>query len=303
MNKVIISCPYYETGGPEALHQLCDAINNNGGEAYIWYHGEKYNAPHPAYAHYNIKLIDNLIDEVGYSIVFPESEGKMVPSIKNAQIYFWWLSANNEVLINNDFEYHGNSFANPNIIHLYQSYWALYHLWSKEAIKYLPLFDYINDSYIAQSKNNNSVKENIVCFNPKKGYEYTSQIINLLPQVKFVPLINMSRDQVVDTLKKSKVYIDFGYHPGKDRFPREAALMNNIVISGFRGSAMFYNDMPIEPSKYKFDVEDMIAAANGVKECLNNYDEQIKDFKLYKSVIFNQKEEFINQAKQIFNNN
>ena len=300
MNKTIISCPYYETGGPEALHQLCDAINNNGGEAYIWYHGEKYDKPHPAYAHYNIKLIENLIDEEGYNIVFPESEGKIVPNIKKAKIYFWWLSANNEILINNDFEYYGNSFQNPNIIHLYQSYWALYHLWNKEAIKYLPLFDFINDNFIKQSLSNTSSKEDVVCFNPKKGYEYTSQIINLLPQVKFVPLINMSRDQVIDTLKKSKIYIDFGYHPGKDRFPREAALMNNIVISGFRGSAMFYNDMPIDPLKYKFNVEDMVSAANGIKEYLHNYDEQIEDFNLYKNVILNQKEEFTNQVKQIF---
>jgi hypothetical protein len=28
--KTIIVCPYFETGGPEALHQLCDAINNKG---------------------------------------------------------------------------------------------------------------------------------------------------------------------------------------------------------------------------------------------------------------------------------
>ncbi len=300
MNKTIISCPYYETGGPEALHQLCDAINNNGGEAYIWYHGEKYDKPHPAYAHYNIKLIEDLIDEDGYNIVFPESDGRLVPNIKQSQIYFWWLSANNEVLINNDFEYYGNSFQNSNIIHLYQSYWALYHLWNKEAIKYLPLFDFINDNFIKQSLSNTSSKEDIVCFNPKKGYEYTSQIINLLPQVKFIPLINMSRDQVIDTLKKSKIYIDFGYHPGKDRFPREAALMNNIVISGFRGSAMFYNDMPIDPLKYKFNIEDMVSAANGIKEYLHNYDKQIKDFDSYKNIILNQKEEFANQVKQIF---
>jgi hypothetical protein len=302
MNKTIIACPYFETGGPEALHQLCDAINNTGGEAYIWYYGEKHNMAHPSYSHYNIKLIDEIIDEVGYNIVFPEIEGKRVPLIKNAQVYFWWLSANHESLLNNDFEHHGNSFKNPNIIHLYQSYWALYHLWDKGAIKYLPLFDYINDDFIKQSLNIEHNKENIVCFNPQKGYEYTSHIINFLPNVQFIPLINMSRNQIIDTLKKSKIYIDFGYHPGKDRFPREAALMNNIVISGFRGSAMFYNDMPIEPLKYKFNVDNLKLAADEIEDCLKNYDKRIKDFNLYKNIILNQKEEFINQTKQIFKN-
>jgi hypothetical protein len=302
MNKVIIVSPYFETGGPEALHQLCDAINNNGGEAYIWYYGEKYDKPHPAYAHYNIKLTDKLIDKVEYSIVFPESEGKMVPLIKNAQIYFWWLSANNEVLINNDFEYYGNSFQNPNITHLYQSHWALYYLWSKEAIKYLPLFDFINDNYLTQSRNSNLIKENIVCFNPKKGYEYTSQIINSLPQIEFIPLINMSRDQIIDTLKKSKIYIDFGYHPGKDRFPREAALMNNIIISKFDGSAMFYNDMPIDPLKYKFNGSDIHKICAQIVNSIDNYNSSINDFLRYKNIILNQKEEFTNQVKQIFCN-
>jgi hypothetical protein len=110
----------------------------------------------------------------------------------------------------------------------------------------------------------------------------------------------MSRDEVIDTLKKSKIYIDFGYHPGKDRFPREAALTNNCVISGFRGSAMLYNDVPIDPLKYKFNLNELESVADRIKDCLENYDERIKDFSLYKSVITNQKEEFINQVKQIF---
>ena len=27
------------------------------------------------------------------------------------------------------------------------------------------------------------------------------------------------------------IYLDFGYHPGKDRMPREAALFNNCIIT------------------------------------------------------------------------
>jgi hypothetical protein len=110
----------------------------------------------------------------------------------------------------------------------------------------------------------------------------------------------MSREQVIDTLKKSKIYIDFGYHPGKDRFPREAALMNNIVITGFTGSAMFYNDIPIDPLKYKFNLDQPQLAANRIKDCLKNYNNDIIDFNLYKNIILNQKEEFTNQVKQIF---
>jgi hypothetical protein len=293
--KVLIVSPYYETGGPEALHQLCDAINNNGGDAYIWYYGEDKSSSPDAYKNYNIKITTELVDEKEYIIVLPECEGKMIPAIKNAKVYFWWLSVDN----NNFFQY-GNTFTNPNIHHLYQSNYALWYLLNNEAIYYQPLFDYINDGYVENSINSEYNKEDIVCFNPRKGYEYTQEIIKLLPDVKFVPLTNMSRDEVIDTLKKSKIYIDFGYHPGKDRFPREAALTNNCIISGFRGSAMLYNDVPIDPLKYKFNLNELESVADRIKDCLENYDERIKDFSLYKSVIINQKEEFINQVKQIF---
>jgi hypothetical protein len=293
--KVLIVSPYYETGGPEALHQLCDAINNNGGDAYIWYYGEDKSSSPDAYKNYNIKITTELVDEKEYIIVLPECEGKMIPAIKNAKVYFWWLSVDN----NNFFQY-GNTFTNPNIHHLYQSNYALWYLLNNEAIYYQPLFDYINDGYVENSINSEYNKEDIVCFNPRKGYEYTQEIIKLLPDVKFVPLTNMSRDEVIDTLKKSKIYIDFGYHPGKDRFPREAALTNNCIISGFRGSAMLYNDVPIDPLKYKFNLNELESVADRIKDCLENYDERIKDFSLYKSVITNQKEEFINQVKQIF---
>jgi signal peptidase I len=299
MRKTLIVSPYYETGGPEALHQLCDAINNNGGDAYIWYFGEDHDKPHPAYTHYNIKLTKELVDEEGYAIVFPEGEGKRIKQFKKAKLYFWWLSVNNAVLQGNHFLDYGNTFDDDRITHLYQSYFALHYLWSQNAVRYLPLFDFINDKYISESLNI-TPKENIVCFNPKKGYEYTYHLTQILPNVTFVPLVNMTREQVVDTLRRSKVYIDFGYHPGKDRFPREAALMNNCVITRFTGSAMFYNDMPIDLFKYKFDIDSLGHAAQRIEDCLTNYDERIKDFELYKSVIKNQKEEFNNQVKQIF---
>jgi len=183
---------------------------------------------------------------------------------------------------------------------LYQSYYALHFLQNNNAIYYQPLFDYINDNFIKESLNTTFVKEDIVCYNPRKGIEYTSEIVKMMPDVQFVPLFNMSREQVIETLKKSKVYIDFGFHPGKDKFPREAALMNNCVIAGFRGSAMFYNDVPIDPLKYKFNVDDLSEVPNAIRDCLNNYDERIKDFALYKNVVLNQKEEATNHIKQIF---
>ena len=41
----------------------------------------------------------------------------------------------------------------------------------------------------------------------------------------------MSANQVINIFKRTKIYIDFGYHPGKDKMPREAVLFNNCVIT------------------------------------------------------------------------
>ena len=60
----------------------------------------------------------------------------------------------------------------------------------------------------------------------------------------------LSPEQVQAMLKKAKVYIDFGGHPGMDRIPREAALAGCIVVTNREGSAAFRQDVPI-PSQYK----------------------------------------------------
>jgi hypothetical protein len=71
-------------------------------------------------------------------------------------------------------------------------------------------------------------------------------------------------------------------------------------MSSCNGSAGFYSDMPIDPSKYKFDTYDLQKIINEIRNNLINYESNIKDFILYKNVIKNQKQEFTNQANQIF---
>ena len=111
MKKIIIPCPYFETGGPEALHQLCDAINNLGGNAYIYYN-ERNNQVHPAYQNYNIKLIDNIEDKEDHVMVIPEGNSQILKEFKNAELYFWWLSVDY-----NNFNQYGNEFSDIKINH------------------------------------------------------------------------------------------------------------------------------------------------------------------------------------------
>ena len=112
----------------------------------------------------------------------------------------------------------------------------------------------------------------------------------------------MQPEEVPGMMKKAKVYIDFGYHPGKERMPRESCLMDCCLIIGKNGSAKFKEDMPIL-EEYHFDIKDknIDAIALKIKDCLINYDDNIKNFYDYKKVLLNEKETFSNDVKSVFN--
>ena len=111
----------------------------------------------------------------------------------------------------------------------------------------------------------------------------------------------MSRTQMIETLQRAKVYIDFGNHPGKDRIPREAAILGCCVITGKRGSAAFYEDVPIS-DEYKFDDKDenIYRIIHRVRDCLENYAERDKDFEHYRRVIRDEPSKFIADLRKIF---
>jgi hypothetical protein len=182
--------------------------------------------------------------------------------------------------------------------YLVQSYYAFQHF-NKLNPKYF-LSDYLNRSFL-EIKTDLSNKENIVTYNPKKGFSFTRKIISSAKNIKFVPLVNMTRNEVIKTLQRAKVYIDFGNHPGKDRLPREAAILGCCVITGKRGSAAFFEDVPI-PDEYKFEdkEENIPKIIEKIKDCFENFEERYKDFEYYRNVIKNEPQKFIENLKKIF---
>lgn len=187
--------------------------------------------------------------------------------------------------------------------HLAQSHYAMEHLKEKgvseESIFYLS--DYLNKSFL-ETKTDISQKEDIVVFNPKKKFSFTNKIIKYAPDLKFIPLIKMTREEVVKTLQRAKVYIDFGNHPGKDRIPREAAILGTCVITGKRGSVRYFEDVPI-PEKYKFEdkEENISTIIEKIKDCFVTFEERYEDFDYYKKIIKNEPKNFVEDMKKIFN--
>ena len=162
------------------------------------------------------------------------------------------------------------------------------------------LSDYINDRYF-ESRCDIGSKENIVAYNPKKGARITEYIIKKSRDIKFIPLTNLTGDEVLNLLDKAKVYIDFGEFPGKDRIPREAATRFCCIITGQKGASSNCFDFPF-PEKYK--VSDPVHEVNRIQEmilwCFNDFEDCVSDFAHYREIIQGEKEAFLNEIRNVF---
>lgn len=319
------------TGGIELCHQLVDILTKNKKNAYIVYLDEnnnivKTNKVNPNYLDYEIKVADTIDDHENNIVVLPEIYFNLIRKLTFVKVYCWWMSVDNFFgsssiidFIHFNIGIHKLGFLRnlarhlegislseikrkeSQIFHLYQSHYAQYFLYKHNFAHVLPLSDYINDRLIS---NNNIHKENLILYNPSKGYKFTRKLIQRDKNNVYIALIGLSKDELNHYMNRAKLYIDFGSFPGKDRLPREAAMHDCCIITGKNGAANFYEDFPI-PSIYKFkrcksNINNIIQKINFV---LDNYEKCINDFAIYKRIITEEKSNFIAEAKSIFMDN
>ncbi len=306
-------CPAtIKTGGTELLHQLVYWINILGGTAKIAYVNAEQNGGYtpPEFAKYvtgHIISLDDIDDEDRNAIVIPEGWAYICADINNAEILFWWLSADN-------FRNFCTEELTEEELFTLVKYKASKHLVQSEYSRrfittngiptdnIFTLSDYINDVYLEGfSSDIIHDKKDIVLYNPKKGKELVDELIRIAPEINWKPIEKMSTIRVRELMKESKIYIDFGTHPGKDRIPREAAMSGCVVITGRKGSAAFYEDVSI-PDRYKPDEKhtsynDIIDL---IKYCIKEYEHIINDFEEYRIIIANEKNQFVEDVKKIF---
>jgi hypothetical protein len=165
--------------------------------------------------------------------------------------------------------------------------------------KIVDLSDYLHPSFLEPFSF--SKRMNIVIYNPKKGYRITEKIIHFNPDISFIKLENMTRKEEISLMRKAKVYIDFGNHPGKDRIPREAVSQGCCLITNTQGAAKNSKDIPI-PNYLKFDIShlNLSKIRSTILDFFSNYNKEVLLFKDYRSEIFFEKEVFEEQVKKIF---
>ena len=333
--KVFIACPANSaTGGPELLHQLgYNFINDLNVNAFMYYYNydkSTFKTPvHPEYEMYKVPYVLDIEEKDDCErniLIVPETIETLLLFLKYKKIRkgVWFLSVDNyyfhyyfydnrikkrsffsnlyiEYKLEKLFKIY--NYKNDNLLKLADFYMTNSYRgmnWFRDLTPLYYLSEYLNPEFL-KTQTDLSKKENMVTYNPKKGLHFTKKIIKSAKDIKFAPLINMSREEVIEILQRTKVYIDFGNHPGKDRLPREAAILGCCVITGKRGSAAFFEDVPIL-DEYKFEdkEENIPKIVEKIKDCFINFEERYKDFEYYRHVIKNEPRKFIEDLRKIF---
>lgn len=313
VKQVYCLCPAgVQTGGPEALHQLCDEINRcskHTVQAYMLYVTTSGGRIiHAARAQKPIAYIDLYDAPVATSdnnplvkdssstetlLVWPECfTNEMLDYLDNntntpCQCAIWWLSVNNNT---GKFQ----EWHRKDIIHLYQSLYAKTYITSKGATYVYPMTEYIS---LVPASDDNKKRSIDVLYNPLKGMHYTDAIKKRSGSVMNIRPIGqgpdgrerVSPEQVHQLLQCAKIYCDFGPHPGMDRLPREAALAGCCVVTNRENAANYDEDVPL-PSRYKVKNFNADTIHKLFMDLLNNFDERSKDFGEYREWIRGQKE-------------
>lgn len=303
------------TGGTELLHQLCYNLNKFGYNAQMYYvPNNTMNPISDRFLKYKVKYVTSISDNKYNVLIVPEVYTNLLVKYANVKKVIWWLSIDNYYgrlkniktkikMFIGIINYYSLKRPDNSVYHLVQSYYAYDFLKNKQIKNIEFLSDYINDDYINDNISYLAKDRDNICFyNPKKGYEFTKLIIDKSKDnIKWIALENMNVNQIKGLLRKGKVYIDFGNHPGKDRFPREAAISGCCIITGKQGAAKFYQDIPID-DKYKFDddVKNVDKIIETINLCLNNYDTEVKNFQGYRDMIVNEKDKFKKDLLSIF---
>ena len=325
----VMAPPFYKTGGTELCHQLVETINKMGREAHILYtyspNGKYLNPAFEKYVEDYTVLDKTLYRKKDITVVIPETLSLEIEKFEHADIYLWWMSVDNYYHGQNWKLFYqeygtlrfmkwlifGSKFRKKYLkitkmdrvkLHLVQSEYARSFLVDNGIVNIKKLSDYINPAHFEfDAVGKNQIKKDIVLYNPSKGWQFTKKIIAANPDIEFVALKGMSNEQVVEHMLKAKVYIDFGPHPGKDRMPREAAIMGCCILTGRRGAANFAEDVDI-PDEFKIEdkKENVPSISQKIHLLLSQYKIENLKYEKYRDKIKGERQAFDEEVKNIF---
>lgn len=300
MPKIAIATPIgLETGGPEALHQLCHTLRKFGQDAYLvpW-EGTENNKPSEIYYKYDAPIDVSLASDT--LLIAPETVPELI--LKNKKSIIWWLSVDNSPLANYSHRPNSNSlnsetvlqtpefwekYNSSDVINFCQSFYAKNFLEKTFNIEANMLTDYID---LEDHVPNNDSKKEMVTFS-HKGSQYFHSFAAMFSEFNCVRISGMTKFQTSQALTNSQLFIDLGHQPGRDRMPREASLHNAIVMLNSAGAGANYQDAPLS-SDFKFKVEATDEAFEKIKNVLRQPLKSTESQQFYKAWVQSQQEIF-----------
>lgn len=321
------------TGGPEALHQLVSTLRGLGEEAYLVPRPGTEGAERvPDYQRYDAPEVSSIEDGPANAVVASEYVMGLLSSVRRATRFCWWLSIDNSPV----FRYQrkalglwesprekmvqtakyralsrlraarhlvdGERTLLRGINHLAQSQYAWSHLYSTFNILATKVSDYTPLGVVESAEQLPvGCRGRTVAFNPKKAAAITERLMKSFPAAEFTPLVGMTSSEVAQALASSAVYLDLGYHPGKDRMPREAAMCGSVSLVARRGSGAFHADVPI-PWEQKISPNgDVVKSARAAIERV--FDDPMTSWanqSAYRDQIAKEQQTFVQEVKDAF---
>jgi hypothetical protein len=259
MKPIYLLCLWnVRTGGPEAIHQLSDALIEQGLQArmvyYEWqqiaaleqakpqggyYFGARSNEI-AEYARYKTSIADGVPNVPEVIVVLPETLCHLAPKFDKARVLIWWLSVDNGFGVLSRVNL--NHLRKRNVRHAAQS------LYAKGLVEALDLSfagmlsDYTTDMSDLAQPMDWQARPMLALFNANHKVVHNvdqimAEIVADDARFECRKLANLSRQEIAELLARARVYVDLGTFPGKDRLPREAARMGCIPIVAPVGAA------------------------------------------------------------------
>ena len=321
------------TGGPEALHQLVSTLRTLGQDAYL--------VPRPgtesaervsAYDHYGAPEVSEFEDASDNAVVTSEYIMTHLANVKKATRFCWWLSIDNSPVFKADRQalglwetraqkqvqtskfrtisglqsirrsLNGQKRLIDSVNHLSQSEYAWSFLFTRLNVVSNMVSDYTPLTVLHAVQQLPPLERGrTIAFNPKKAARITELLKDNVKDAVFVPLVGMSPAGVASALGTTSIYLDLGYHPGKDRMPREAAICGAVSLVARRGSGAFYGDVPI-PWEHKITADKHILQRSvaAIERVFLNPEGNQQTQAFYRDRILSEKETFQSEVERTF---
>lgn len=309
MPKIVIFSTSTLSGGPFAIYQLADVIKQFGVPVEVAFYNQgnlsgdanQCQIQYPeGFAPPDMLGIQPALCEQFSNddlLIFPEIYFDLLQTLQNQgyrNTVLWWLSWQKFPI--QTIEQLDVAKNLGQATHVFQSEYARA---QAQAFNYdgLILSDYTATNNVKPVEWSNRAYD--VCYLPRKAIGAESLIKEISAQYKVVELDGLDHEEVLAVLSNTKVFIDFGSQPGKDRIPREAAALNCIPIVRGAGAAKVLQDVPLpdylKPSTSLFLLDNHLVDL--IRVILDTHQNVLAELIPYRALIANEKVQFQAQTE------